>query len=722
MGFLDFIRAFIGSNKKNVQIIVDDLTKVYKGPQPLEIGLYNNKEPLTNKTISIEINGRSYDRQTDENGVAKLNINLGIGKYKTLITYKGDNEYKSAKGHIQVYVNPIIESSDLEMSEKDGSKFVVTLKDNDGNLLPNTEITFKVNGRTYKRTTDDQGKVSLNINLPKGQYAIETSINNIRRENKIIINEPKVVEPPKTVDKHFGYWVFGRDMLNTDLNALKNNNVTDIFLNYYAFEAHGNDKVLQWIRDAKNLGINTHIWMQCFYNGEWQNPKTTNLIDKIEEARTYANMADVYGVHLDYLRYPGNAYKTDGGVEAINNFVKNVRSVVGKKFLSCAIMPEGENVKYYGQDAEALGQVVDAILPMQYKGNYEAGTSWLASTTQNFSSKATIWSGLQSYKSDDDTTILSSEELLNDINTCIENGAKGAILFRYGLSPNINFPGTPAPTETSTSTGAKSTRMEGTDINMTFQDGTQYQCAVYDDTGRIAGTVNIEVNGRTYQRTPDNEGLYKLNINLPVGNYTVTSSYSGDANHLPSSVQNTITINEAPVQAPKSEPAQLYDYFTNEGGGYLGQKTGYTCGPHSLMQCIHRLTGEDVSEMQLASVAGTTTDGTDHDGLATALAWFNREYGYNLKMEWKNFSEVGFEGTQDLIDSCACFHHILYRNQYGHYEVPKWTAGDPIYVLNSLGSQCGNGYCGYIEERDRDEHQSYINGISQKSVCIITRG
>lgn len=714
MGFLDFIFNFISNGKKNVQIIAEDLTKTYKGSEVLQVGLYSEKQPLANKVVSIEINSKTYEKTTDENGIARLNINLPIGKYKTLFSFKGDDEYKSGKGHVQVYVNPIIETSDLIMSEKDGSKFIATLKDNEGNILPNTNIYFRVNGRIYERTTNEQGQVTLSINLPQGEYKIETFINNIKEENNIKIQPPKVVETPQSI-KHFGYWVFGRDMLNTDLNTLKNNNVTDIFLNYYAFESHGNDKTLQWIRDAKNLGINTHIWMQCFYDGEWHNPKTTNLIDKIEEAKTYANMADVYGVHLDYLRYPGNAYKTDGGVEAINNFVKNVRSVVGKKFLSCAIMPESENIKYYGQDAEALGQIVDAILPMQYKGNYEASTSWLASTTKNFSSKATIWSGLQSYKSDDDTTVLSNEELLNDINTCLNNGAEGAILFRYGLSPNINF-----PQIITTSTEKKATRMEGTDINMTYKDGTQYQCAVYDDIGRVAGNVNIEVNGRTYPRNADSEGLYKLNLNLLPGNYTITSSYSGDTMHLPSSVQNSLTINE-PKEEPKSEPAQLYDYFTSEGGGYLGQKTGYTCGPHSLMQCIHRLTGEDVSEMQLASVAGTTTDGTDHEGLETALAWFNREYGYNLKMEWKNFSEVGFEGTQQLIDNGACFHHILYRDQYGHYEVPKWTNGDPIYVLNSLGDNCGNGYCGYIEERSRSTHQSYINGISQKSVCIIKR-
>ena len=716
MGLLDFILKFIGSNKKNTQIIAQDLTKIYKGSEALEVGLYSNKEPLVDKVVKIEINGRTYDRKTDANGIAKLNINLGIGKYRTLFTYEGDNEYKSSKGHVDVFVNPIIETSDLEMSEKDGSRFTATLKDKDGNTLPNTKIDFRVNGRTYNKTTNEQGQASLAINLMQGQYKIDTLVNNISIENIIKIQAPKVVEAPK-IDKHFGYWIFGRDMLNADLNSLKNNNVTDIFLNYYAFTAHGEGKVREWIKQAKDKGFAVHIWMQTFYDGEWHNPVGMDMSPRIEEAKVYASIDGVAGIHLDYLRYPGNAYKTNGGADAITNFARQVREAVPNVILSCAVMPENDDKYYYGQDIDALGQIMDVVIPMQYKGNYEAGSSWLASTTQNFSSKATIWSGLQSYKSDDDTTVLSSEELLNDVNTCLDNGAKGAILFRYGLSPNVNFPSTPQ------FTGKQLTKMEGTDINMTYQDGTQYQCAVYDNAGRVAGTVNISINGKVYPKTPDASGLYKLNINLLPGTYQITANYLGDDNHEPSSIQNTIIVKEKPAEAPKQESTsyELTPYLTEQGGGKLGQRTGYTCGPHSLMQCIYRVTGVELSEMELASVCGTTTDGTDHEGLATGLAWFNRNYGYNLKMEWKNFSEVGFEGTQDLIDNCACFHHILYRDQYGHYEVPKWTAGDPIYVLNSLGDQCGNGYCGYVEERSRSEHKGYIDGISQPSVCIITR-
>lgn len=270
------------------------------------------------------------------------------------------------------------------------------------------------------------------------------------------------------------------------------------------------------------------------------------------------------------------------------------------------------------------------------------------------------------------------------------------------------------------------TRIDGINLTKNEGDPTPYQCAVYDmNNNRIKDEVTITINGVPYIRTADNEGLYKLNINLNTGTYQLKASYNGNMIYNPSTINNTITINPKPPEPepePEPEPVKLYPYITETGGGKMGQRTGYTCGPHSLMQCIYRLTGIELSEMELAGVCGTTSDGTGHDGLATGLAWFNRKYGYNLKMRWYNFSEIGFDGTQEAMDNGACFHHILYRNEWGHYEVPKWTAGNPIYVLNSLGNSCGGSYCGYVEERSRSTHQSYINGISQKSVCILTRG
>ena len=172
---------------------------------------------------------------------------------------------------------------------------------------------------------------------------------------------------------------------------------------------------------------------------------------------------------------------------------------------------------------------------------------------------------------------------------------------------------------------------------------------------------------------------------------------------------------------PQPEPVKLYPYITSSGGGKLGQTNGVRCAPHSLMQCIYRLTGIELSESTLASVCGTTSGGTSHQGLETGLAWFNRKYGYNLKMTWKNKSDLSWEQIQDAINNGALLFHLLYRDQWGHYEVIK-SVGDTLTILNSLGPYCNYpAYCGYIENRSRSTQQSYINGISQKSVCIITR-
>ena len=116
----------------------------------------------------------------------------------------------------------------------------------------------------------------------------------------------------------------------------------------------------------------------------------------------------------------------------IINFVKKVRSQNPNVFLSCAVMPETDCKYYYGQDIDALSKTVNCIIPMQYKGNYQSGESWLKSTTKFFSGKAKIWSGLQSYKSDDDPTKLSAKEILSDAKTCLSSGAKGIVLLGYG--------------------------------------------------------------------------------------------------------------------------------------------------------------------------------------------------------------------------------------------------------------------------------------------------
>lgn len=584
-------------------------------------------------------------------------------------------------------------------------------------------------------------------------------------------------------NKHYGYWVFGRDMDNVNLEALKNKGITDIFLNYYAFTVHGESKVQTWINKAKQNNIDIHIWTQCFYEGGWVDPALTDLTAKKNEIKKYANLKNVKGVHLDYLRYPGNAHKIIGGFEAITRFAKEVREQNPDTFLSCAVMPENEGKKYYGQDLDALGQIMDAVIPMQYKGNYKAGTSWLASITKSFSAKANIWSGLQAYKSDNDTTLLSSNELMNDINTCLTNGASGAVIFRYGLSPDINFNGdkmTISATNINTMANSIKTYVEK---NKTFPntitvDGTQYtygQMAyilayAINNLGKPADV--FKVNGAS-KSTGDtiNENIvtsdYK-DIAKRVANYIKTHkqcpNYATTAkskkrlrprvfiymfariivwynNH--KSLPNYANANSGYFTGSTSTTQTTTNNCTNpytstphptaSGCNGMAQNTPTWCGPSALHKGLYKFGIRDISQAQLAAWAGTGSAGTSHAGLQTAIAKVNRQKGTNITLKWYNLSDLGWKKIGELLckPNVAVFCHILYKNggtcsgrgNFGHYEllVKVNLSTKYVKVLNSLGSKCGRCYCGYYQDRTIACQERFIKGISQKSIAVLEK-
>lgn len=243
----------------------------------------------------------------------------------------------------------------------------------------------------------------------------------------------------------FGYWLFGANMKNVNLESLSKQGTTDIFLNFYAITLHGEKGVTSWIAKANKLKIRVHIWMQVFNNGKWIDPLKANLNSIISEAKKYARMSGVSGVHFDYIRYPGTA--TTAGTKKINEFVKlvvaGVHQINPKCILSAALMPETiSSEKYYGQDYSVMSRYLDVVVPMIYKGNYKEDNSWIRKTANWYvknSKGASVWAGIQSYRSDSDTTQLSDTQLHNDAQAGLNGGAKGVIIFRWGISHKLNF-------------------------------------------------------------------------------------------------------------------------------------------------------------------------------------------------------------------------------------------------------------------------------------------
>ena len=247
--------------------------------------------------------------------------------------------------------------------------------------------------------------------------------------------------------KGFGYWVYGGDMDDLELKLLSKQGTTDIFLNYLAFKTHGENEIISWIMKANKLNIRIHVWMQVFYNGIWINPEEIDINSIVQEAKKYASIQGVSGIHFDYLRYPGTAYQYSHGVEKINLFIKvavaGIHSINSQCIVSASLMPETSRGEYlYGQNYEVFSTYFDVVLPMIFKGNNKQQTAWIQKITEWFvqnSKGASVWAGIQSYRSDNDYTPLSESALTIDIKSALSAKPDGIILFRYGVSELLDF-------------------------------------------------------------------------------------------------------------------------------------------------------------------------------------------------------------------------------------------------------------------------------------------
>ena len=160
-----------------------DVTKYYRNDTQYYITLIGDdgKPVGAGETVTFNINGVMYERQTNANGTARLNINLNPGEYVITAMYKNCMVSNNIK------VLPIIIAENIEMTYKDGTQFKAKLVDGQGNPVSGVNLTFNINGVFYNRTTGNDGIAKLNINLMAGEYIITSYYGSFATSNKITI-------------------------------------------------------------------------------------------------------------------------------------------------------------------------------------------------------------------------------------------------------------------------------------------------------------------------------------------------------------------------------------------------------------------------------------------------------------------------------------------------------------------------------------------------------
>lgn len=128
---------------------------------------------LSNKVVTYTLSGKTYNKTTDSNGKITIPINLAAGTYTLKLAFAGDDNYSGTTKSISLKVlanTPKITTGSTSVMR--GYYFYAYLKDAAGKALKGQKITFKVNGKTYTKTTNSNGRAALKIKLPVGKYKV----------------------------------------------------------------------------------------------------------------------------------------------------------------------------------------------------------------------------------------------------------------------------------------------------------------------------------------------------------------------------------------------------------------------------------------------------------------------------------------------------------------------------------------------------------------------
>ena len=174
-------------SKQTATISARDLVMKYNDGSVYKVTIKGKSgNLLKNTTVKFTINGKTYTKTTDSNGVAKLNIGLAIGYY-TIKTSVSSTCYQANAVSKHILVNGTkFSASELYVIPGNNVTYSVKLLDGKSNPIKNTNVKFTVNGKTYTKSTNSNGvaKVALGV-LSDGDYTIKFSQGSYSGSSKI---------------------------------------------------------------------------------------------------------------------------------------------------------------------------------------------------------------------------------------------------------------------------------------------------------------------------------------------------------------------------------------------------------------------------------------------------------------------------------------------------------------------------------------------------------
>ena len=169
--------ATVTINKITTNMQTNSIAFIYDEPENLTITLKDYKNNLlANRNIQITLNGENHTITTNNNGEATLPINLLPGIYTAKITFNENEIYLPSSTNADITINKIttnIQTNNITFRYDEPENLTITLKDYKNNILTNKNIQIIIDNKNYNLTTDNNGQLTLAIDLLPGNHTAE---------------------------------------------------------------------------------------------------------------------------------------------------------------------------------------------------------------------------------------------------------------------------------------------------------------------------------------------------------------------------------------------------------------------------------------------------------------------------------------------------------------------------------------------------------------------
>ena len=498
------------TNILNTTIIGNNITINENNITDYIITLHDeNNNPLSGKTIQINLNNQNYTKITDSNGEASIILeNLLIGIYNITYNFTGDSNYKKSSGISTINVTPYnppkttsINGKDLNITNKDNATFTIRLITIDGKPIPNVTININFNNALITKNTNNNGEANISLNnLNPGKYPIIYSFNGTEEylpsfnHNTITVNE--YINNISTIITGSDITITESDKIQYNISlkdennkSLSDQNITVIF-NSQTHNLTTDTQGYAYL-NISNLNIGTYT-INYYFQGykQYQASQGYNTI----------NVTKTPIIKLNTTINANNINLTDNETKEFNITLKD------------------ENNK----------TLKNEIIIVEFNNN----TYTLATNTEGKTS----------------LTISNLKPGTYNI-TYTFNGTN-----EYNPSKNNNtITVTPHAAPTPTSINAK-------DINITNKDNITFIIKLITIGGKPIpnATININFNNTTTTKNTNTNGEVNISLNnLKPGTYNITYSFNGTNEYYPSFNYNTITVTQY-----EKTPTQLIAHNT----------------------------------------------------------------------------------------------------------------------------------------------------------------